>query len=252
MGLSLPPGYDKFPPPSIPLINLDGAGWTDIVALASTDVIPVGRPGNTTQYQATMAEVGAYASAYVTANLTKLDNRLLLGTKGSVEGAFSLASKNATMSWNFTTYEYTFNTHPDQVLVYGFNRNQNVPNGYDDFAQPGIYEGFEHDYWYDALHHVAEWYIEYRSANGTRFRRPFQASIRHDIDEITITIEGNVNYKDSTGAVDILGLTSLIMYAYKDMQFHPNTKGPVLEDRADGHTYRIKVTNGVLGAELVS
>lgn len=37
-------------------------GATDIVTLAATDVIPVGRPGNTTAYKATMAEVKTYTA----------------------------------------------------------------------------------------------------------------------------------------------------------------------------------------------
>ena len=47
-------------------------------------------------------------------------------------------------------------------------------------------------------------------------------------------------------------VAKISLQADGDMQVHDMAKGLVLADRSDGHTYRIKITNGVLGVDVVT
>lgn len=50
----------------------------------------------------------------------------------------------------------------------------------------------------------------------------------------------------------VLGKSGYPIIPQADVQFYATTAGFVMPDRSDGHNYRIKITNGVLGTEFVS
>jgi hypothetical protein len=270
---------------------------SDITTLASTDVIPVGRPGNTTAYKATMTEVGAFASAYVTDNLTLLDNDLTIGANGDAARQIVLQNhKTGDIPFRIYTTNATFLGVEESILGIGYNA------GGEAAGKHKLFMAFETDYQYGAGTYAAEWYVQINNTLNNASVRPFFTTVDRDtlvgsnyysatvhyftnvagatvmeidnsgspstfwLDGTTVLSHATNNVRflkqvNNVGAsvsllwLDNTNVVCLGQGGYKinpqdDMVFYPNTLGPIVTDRSDGHLYRIKVTNGVLGTEV--
>lgn len=255
---------------------------TDIETLASTDVIPVARPGNTTAYKATMAEVATEVIA-------------LADTAISMTSAFIMDIHTATASNIFrtTTTEVEFDGVQDPVYYWGWNVQ--AGGSRINAALPALYQQYEADYYSGGVHYQ-EWSFNVYCTNvsGAQRYMAFCNNIADNLDAywffyigsngssqfaVIDKTSGAAGFVVSAGGV--VQITSSLVFNHKfpsiqtyisggyldiapptlfdaiaqfsdDVKIITALKGPILLDRSDGHTYRIKVTGGVLGTEVVT
>jgi hypothetical protein len=248
--------------------------------LLSTDVIPIARPLDTTQYKATMAEVATEVIA-------------LADTAISMTNAYRLDIHSATAANIFRqcSTEVDFSGTPDPVYYWGWNVQAGGSriNG----ALPAIYQQYEADYLSGGIHYQ-EWSfnIYCTDAPGAKRYMAFANDIANHNDAYWFFYIGNAGNSqfavidDATGAAGFIVNPGGVVQITKDLIFNtrfpsiqtyvaggyldiaPPTlfdatvqfsddvkiqtalKGPIILDRADGNRYRIKVTNGVLGTEV--
>jgi len=194
-------------------------------SLAATDVAAIARPGDSTKYKATADVIKDYVEA----------------------GDFVTPADTGDGNWSKRKAENTWFTHLNQVCWWGYN-NSNISGGQEDAALPSMHFGFESDYYTDASTHISEWYVEWLIPGGASTRRTLH--ITWDIDDAETTLVFNADtvlFRD----VDGVEATRFTPSGWNDLT-HVANKGPVLADRSDGHTYRIKVTAGTLGTEQVT
>lgn len=219
---------------------------TDISAVASTDVIPVERPGNTTAYKATIA---------------KLFTSIVRVALNTLKSIIQIDSNVTGVPWEITSYRATFDETPNEVLNIGINNGLNT-------ARDGVNAGaaIQIELCYDWGTNIDTEIIEaWLSVDGLTARRPRQANVTHNDDAthevgscLTFQNGAHIFYNSAgdthiTDIHDVGGKSNMdgLTIHYYDHRWAAN-KGPILIDRADGHTYRLKVTNGVLGTEQVT
>lgn len=219
---------------------------TDISAVVATDVIPIERPGNTTAYKASIAE------------LFKSIVRIVLS---SLKSIIQIDSNVTNVPWEITSYRATFDGTPNEVLNIGINNGLNA-------AQDGVNAGaaIQIELCYDWGANIDTEFIEaWLSPNGLTARRSRQANITHNEDAThevgsCLTFQNGAHiFYNSAGNTHIMDIHDVGGKATMDgetIHYYDNKwasgTGPILIDRADGHTYRLKVTNGVLGTEQVT
>lgn len=206
-------------------------GATNLTPLVATDVIPVERPGNATPYHATLQTMKSYVD--------NTSPHVMPGVTGDGK-------------WRLMWGENTFYTHKDQVMWLGYNFS-NLANNQDDATMPRLAIGMESDFYYDASNHISELYISWLKPAGTTPIRSLHLTWDVATEE-TRTYHRNdiILWQDAAGTGTFAQAVPTLWTMNVDVTFPTNTDGVILADRSDGHTYRIKVTAGVLGTEQVT
>jgi hypothetical protein len=199
----------------------------DIVTLAATDAVPVERLGNGTAYKTTIAEIEAKV----------------------LDGTLDIPASSGAADWHVMISEATFEGHKDQVMFIGYNNP--AVGAVDSASLPKMFLGLETDYYTNPVNHVSEYYLEWDSAGGAVGLRPMHITIDYITNTAQINLSGRVVLA-SDAFVEHSSISSTgEMIIGGNITFGAN-KGPILTDRSDGHTYRLKVTAGVLGVEQVT
>jgi len=221
---------------------------TDITTLATTDVLPVARPGNATAYKATVTEI--------TAAVHQSPVQILLSALS--QAVVEIASNITSLPWRLYSWRTTFNGSPDDVLHIGLN-SSGSPAGHTDTDHPGIAIQMELDYRYSETpeRHTSEHIHSWTSPDGLIERRPYQENIYFNDDshadgDTDIGLFGQVSFYNEAMDDTFFRISRVgVITMYKDLIFAAN-KGPIIYDRGNGQPYRLKVTNGVLGTEQVT
>jgi hypothetical protein len=178
--------------------SFDDAGTTNTHATLAT------AHGLTANISAGLAGAASPGAGNVFATMGDLSgigvsNPLTLGTKGVTNGQVILSSANRE-NFSSAVSQGDFGGHPDPVMFHGYN----APNstGYN-AAEQSIYTGYEGFYWVSNPEEYVEWYVSWRSPNGTYNGRAFQVSANIVTGETFTTVRGDhLIFSDGVGNVN--------------------------------------------------